>query len=129
MIGRTRSRSPAYCGAFPCKRKRRTKVRLATFCVFIISEIVASSVRLLPQTLLIGDSSVESVVDSTVAGQAEAFTYLTNSTGTVTSISAYVGSNNKFTKLYVGLYTDNGHPNTLLTQGVLSSPKGSAWNN
>jgi hypothetical protein len=80
--------------------------------------------------ILIGDSVVESQVDSDSVGQAEAFQATATGSGSVDSISIYLDSSNAATKLYVGIYSDSsGHPGTLLGQGSSTSLAAGKWNN
>jgi hypothetical protein len=80
-------------------------------------------------TVLLGDQTVESQVDSNTNGQAEAFQTTGNVSGSLSSITFYVNSNSTATELYVGLYADNnGNPGTLLTQGSVATPTAGAWN-
>ena len=81
--------------------------------------------------VLLGDQKVESGNDSDAAGRAEAFRATATGTGTLATLSVYVGSPSASTKLVVGLYSSNGsktHPSTLLAQGSLGAPVKGAWN-
>ena len=79
--------------------------------------------------VLLGDQSIESLADSGVSGQAEAFPFVAGSSGTATSLSVYLDSQNSASNVLVGLYADaNNQPGSLLTQGATSSPAPGGWN-
>jgi hypothetical protein len=78
---------------------------------------------------LLGDTRVESQVDSNTSGQAEAFPVNATSTGSVASLAIYLDRSSTAQQLAVGLYADAaGHPGTLLTQGSTAQPQPGAWN-
>lgn len=80
-------------------------------------------------TLIVGNSALESAVDSNSTGSAEAFLTTAQKTGTVTKIEVYLDATSTATELVAGIYSDNnGHPGTLLGQGKLSTLKSGATN-
>jgi Domain of unknown function (DUF1929)/Bacterial Ig domain/Glyoxal oxidase N-terminus/Viral BACON domain len=82
-----------------------------------------------PLTYLFGDQTIEAANDSNAAGNAEAFTTTSATTGTVRKLTVYVAAGSAATSLIAGLYSDNGgHPGTLLAQGTLAAPVAGAWN-
>lgn len=79
--------------------------------------------------VLLGDQSIESLVDSVDPGQAEAFPFVAGSSGTAGTVSVFVDSRSSASAVLVGLYTDdNGHPGSLLDHGSTPSPVAGAWN-
>jgi hypothetical protein len=81
-----------------------------------------------PQTFLFGSQTVEQSVDQNAAGLAEAFRMTSTTAGTVKTLRIFVATGSAATAVSVGLYTDaNGHPGTLLTQGMLTAPAANAW--
>ncbi|HWH92655.1 MAG TPA: PQQ-binding-like beta-propeller repeat protein [Baekduia sp.] len=99
-------------------------VLLAAMAVALTTTSIASAA-----TIVVGTSGVRPDVDQNAAGSAEAFRTSATASGTVDSMTVYLNTTNKATKLYVGLYTDNnGHPGTLLTQGSKTSPAAGASN-
>ena len=78
---------------------------------------------------LVGDQTLPPSADSNNTGVGQAFSYTATGSGTTSDIELYVNSGTTATKLYLGLYADNGgKPGPLLTPGTLSSPVSSAWN-
>jgi len=81
-----------------------------------------------PPVFLVGDKNVAPVTDSIPQGKAQAFQTQAAVTGWVTGLSVYVDTGPTAIKLVAGLYTDkNGHPGTLLAQGILGSPGSAGW--
>jgi outer membrane protein assembly factor BamB len=79
--------------------------------------------------VLLGTQNVSANKDSNSAGSAEAFSALASSSGTVGSLSVYVNSGSKASKVTIGLYNDSGgKPGSLLTQGTISAPTAGSWN-
>ncbi len=79
-------------------------------------------------TILVGNQTIYSSVDSNTAGHAEAFRATASASGTVTSLSVYVDPSSKATSMVAGLYADKGGtPGNLLAQGQLTHPV-SGWN-
>jgi hypothetical protein len=78
--------------------------------------------------MLFGDQTVESLVDNNKAGMAEAFPFTATTAGQALTLSVYVDSHNKATKLIAGVYSDaSGHPGSLLASGSASSPRSGSW--
>jgi hypothetical protein len=83
-----------------------------------------------PGTILFGNQTIETSVDSNANGKAEAFQTTATATGSLTSITFYLDTSSTASKVYVGLYSNGstGHPQTLLTQGSTTQPIKGAWN-
>jgi len=109
----------------PTKAKRKTKhptSRLTTVSATAASNVTAAS------PMLFGNQSIESLVDNNSAGMAEAFPFTASAGGQATTLSLYVDSHNKATKLIAGIYSNaSGHPGALLTTASWSSPRSGAW--
>jgi hypothetical protein len=102
------------------------KLLALVLAILALSVAAASSAS---AAIIVGTSGVRPTVDQNGAGSAEAFRTPATASGTVDSMSLYVNSTSRATKIYVGLYTDNnGHPGTLLTQGSKTSPTAGATN-
>jgi Bacterial Ig-like domain (group 2) len=81
-----------------------------------------------PQVLL-SETRVESSVDSNAAGTAEAFPVQAVATGQVSSLSLYLDSSNRASTVKVGVYaSSNGHPQALLSSGVIANAVAGQWN-
>ncbi len=79
--------------------------------------------------LLLGNRSLESVVDDNAAGSAEAFPFVAAVGGSALTVSVYVDGHSRASSLAVGLYgAAGGHPGRLLASGSLASPRAGAWN-
>ena len=108
--------------AFPVARIRTASP------FFLLILLVTSAFGQQPQVLL-GDTNVESSVDKSPSGRARAFPVQAAATGQVSSLSVYLDSSNAATTVWVGMYsTHNGHPQTLLSQGLISNPVAGQWN-
>ena len=80
-------------------------------------------------TMLLGDRSIESMVNGLPSGMAESYQMTAATSGTLNSLSAYVDASTSATNLLVGMYSDsNGHPDTLLTSGSTTQFKKATWN-
>jgi outer membrane protein assembly factor BamB len=80
-------------------------------------------------TVLMGDQTVESQLDSNPAGIAEAFQSTAVASGTADSISFYVAPTSSATQMVIGVYSDKGgHPGTLLAQTSTSQLVNGGWN-
>jgi hypothetical protein len=78
---------------------------------------------------LLGNRVIESTVHRNLVGTVEAFAFRADRSGTATSISVYLDERDRATTLFAGLYSSrHGHPQALLTSGVLRSTKPGAWN-
>ena len=92
-------------------------------CLFACSGLAA-------QTVLVGNQTIESNIDSNAKGVAEAFPATASASGQVGSINVYLDPTSVATKVYMGIYADSsGHPGTLLTQGSITQFSLGAWNN
>ena len=81
------------------------------------------------QVILLGDRAVESTVDDNFVGTVEGFAFRARRSGTAASISVYLDTRNRATTVFAGLYSSrHGHPQSLLTSGLLRYPKAGAWN-
>jgi hypothetical protein len=79
--------------------------------------------------VLFGDQTIEATSDTAPAGLADAFRFNDQITGTAASISVYVDSRNRASRLIAGVYSDKrGRPGSLLATGSLSLPAAGAWN-
>ncbi len=80
-------------------------------------------------TLIVGNNTLETAVDSNTEGNAEAFLTTAQKTGTVTKLEVYLDATSTATELVAGIYSDKaGHPGTLLAQGKLSTLQAGATN-
>ena len=78
---------------------------------------------------LLGNSTIAATLDSDSAGEAEAFRATAGTGGTATQMAVYLDASNAATKVILGVFTDaNGHPGTLMTQGVINAPAKGTWN-
>ncbi len=77
----------------------------------------------------LGNTSIESNLDSNTVGRAESFFATATASGTINSISVFLESTSTSTNLVAGLYTNSGgSPGTLLSQGSSSTLINGAWN-
>jgi hypothetical protein len=91
--------------------------------------IAVCTYPLAAQTVLLGDQTIESNLDSTSVGVAEAFPVTATSSGQVNSINFFLDESSGATKIYVGIYSDSsGTPGTLLTQGNTTQLFPGTWN-
>jgi outer membrane protein assembly factor BamB len=83
-----------------------------------------------PSGVLLGDQTVEAVVDFNASGTAEAFPTSASTSGTVGKLSVYLDASSTATTLVAGLYGDSGagHPGALIAQGSSSQLQAGAWN-
>jgi hypothetical protein len=78
---------------------------------------------------LVGNQSVTSNPDSNAPGQAQAYPYVAASSGTLSTLSAYIDTPNQASSAVVGLYSNgSGGPSTLLAACTVAAPKAGAWN-
>jgi hypothetical protein len=81
------------------------------------------------QTVLVGDQTIESNLDSNATGLAEAFPATATASGQVGSINFFLDESSAATKIYVGIYNDaSGKPGSLLTQGSTTQFALGTWN-
>ncbi len=84
---------------------------------------------LIAQTVLAGNQTIGSNLDSTAAGLAEAFPVTATASGQVTSINFFLDESSTATKIYVGIYNNSGaNPGSLLTQGSATQLFPGTWN-
>jgi hypothetical protein len=82
-----------------------------------------------PPVALIGDQSVEGIIDSNPTGSAEAFQATATGTGTVTKVSLYLDASSTTNSVIVGLYSNSGSsPSQLLARGSSTTVQPGAWN-
>ena len=80
-------------------------------------------------SILLGRRVVASSVAASGAGLARAFPFRSRVTGTVSSISVYLGQGSHAGRVRVGLYSSaRGRPASRLTTGAIASAKAGAWN-
>ena len=81
------------------------------------------------QVMLLGEQAIEPMVDDNLAGTVEGFAFRARRSGTAASIKVYLDGRARANTLFAGLYSSrHGHPQSLLTSGLLRSPKAGAWN-
>ncbi|MEQ1636189.1 MAG: LamG-like jellyroll fold domain-containing protein [Methylococcales bacterium] len=79
--------------------------------------------------IVIGNTTIEPLVDHNPQGSAEAFQTVSQNSGVITTLQVYLDTSSTATELVAGIYKDNnGHPGTLVGQGKLSTLKAGAWN-
>ena len=104
------------------------RLQTAFFFLLVLVLLATSAFGQQPRVLL-GDTNVEWSVDKNTSGTAEAFPVRAWATGQVNSLSVYLDSSNSASAVWVGMYTNaNGHPNTLLSTGMISNPRAGKWN-
>ena len=83
-----------------------------------------------PSRVVAGNIAVETAVDSSAKGIAEAFKTKPQNNNVLKSLRIYLDEGSTATELVAGIYDDNsGHPGKLLTQGkVTSGLKAGTWN-
>jgi hypothetical protein len=78
---------------------------------------------------LLGNANIQGTRDYNPAGTAEAFLSPARFSGDLSSLDFYVDSSSTAAKVAVGIYSDRkGHPDVLLTQASIDSPRGGSWN-
>jgi hypothetical protein len=103
------------------KHKRRHK-RIAT-------TVASRAATTISTTTLLGDSAVETRVDSLKAGHAKAFSFQASVSGDGELAHVYVDSHNAARTLTVGLYSNvAGGPGSLLSTGTILNAQAGAWN-
>jgi hypothetical protein len=103
--------------------------RLLSACAIVIglpAVLASSPANAAP---LVGNSAIAATPDSNSAGMAEAFQATASAGGTATQMAVYLDASSTAKSVVLGLFADtNGHPGTLLTQGVIGAPVAGAWN-
>lgn len=79
-------------------------------------------------TVLLGNTAIEPWGYSISAGSSEAFKVKAVGSGSVGAFHIYLGEMNKATSVELGLYTNSNGATSLLANGIIKSPKRSAWN-
>jgi hypothetical protein len=103
--------------------------RLLSICALVIglpAVLASSPANAAP---LVGNPAIAATLDSNSAGRAEAFKATASAGGTAIQMAVYLDASSTATRVVLGLFTDaNGHPGTLVTQGVVGAPVAGAWN-
>ena len=95
----------------------------------LVFVLLLCSTGLSAQTVLVGDQTIESNIDTNAKGLAEAFPATASATGQVGSINFFLDETSTATKIYFGIYKDaSGHPGSLLTQGSTTQFALGTWN-
>jgi hypothetical protein len=95
---------------------------------FSNSAVASATYTIQAATILLGNNAISPVADSNSAGSAEAFPFTATASGTLGTLTVYVGAGNASSQLIVGIYADaSNKPGTLLAQGSIASPKSSTW--
>jgi hypothetical protein len=82
-----------------------------------------------PPQFIMGDKTLEPLIDYKPQGIAQAFQVIPQNTSVVTTVQVYLDAGSTATELVAGVYdSNNGHPGTLVAQGKLSTLKYGAWN-
>ena len=84
-----------------------------------------------PSATLLGDTAIESSLDTNPPGMAEAFEYTATATGVARTLNIYLDRTSASQTIVVGLYAHNsqtGSPGTLIAQGTIASPIAGGWN-
>jgi hypothetical protein len=115
----------AYGSSSPAKARLHTTLSWS-ICLFVL--ITTAVFGQQPQ-VLVGDTRIESSVDNNSSGTAEAFPVQAVATGQVSSLSVYLDSSNSASTVRVGVYTSSkGHPQALLSSGVIANAVAGQWN-
>ncbi|MGZ4603860.1 MAG: BACON domain-containing protein, partial [Kineosporiaceae bacterium] len=110
---------------------RREPAKLAFAFIVALSFALVSGPGLsrAAGTVMLGDQTIETAVDSNPAGAAEAFQTTAVASGNLATLTVYVDAGSTASRLVAGVYTNSsGHPGALLTQGTLNAPTAGAWN-
>ena len=79
--------------------------------------------------ILLGEQALEPTISDNLVGTVDAFAFRAHRSGTAASISVYLVRRTRATTLFAGLYSSShGRPHSLMTSGLLQSPKAGAWN-
>lgn len=104
-------------------------VRLCIASPFFLLILLATSAFGQQPQVLLGKTKVGSSLGESQSGTAKAFPVRAVATGQVDSLSVYLDSSNEAPTVWVGMYTSHhGHPQTLLSKGVISNPISGQWN-
>ncbi len=81
------------------------------------------------QQIILGTQKLQASLDGDNSTQAEAFLVTATSTAQINSLSLFLDGSNRAATVWVGLYSNYyGHPNTLLSQVMISQPLSGKWN-
>jgi RHS repeat-associated protein len=129
LPGRVPVRSSAIVRFFLCSTIRRMTIRRMTILLAALLSVCLCVTELRAQTVLIGDQTIESNLDSNATGLAEAFPATASASGPVGSVNLFLDESSVATKIYVGIYQDaSGKPGSLLTQGSTTQFAPGTWN-
>jgi hypothetical protein len=124
-----KSSSHATSRAENYRTAHRRAVKLARRHRHAVTPAVSPAAATIATTTLIGDSAVETRVDSLRAGHAKAFSLQASTSGTGELVHLYVDSHDSARTLTVGMYSDAaGTPGSLLSTGSISNVQIGAWN-
>jgi hypothetical protein len=119
-------RAPQTKGKGKHRPKKAKKLQTTSRLTSVAASVSPSVTTAAP--MLFGDRTVESTVDNNPAGMAEAFPFTTGTAGQALTLSVYVDSHTKATKMIAGIYSNaNGHPGALLASGSWSAPQIGNW--
>jgi hypothetical protein len=97
------------------------------FC--LVLGLFATSASGQQAQVLLGDTNVENFSGKSPSGIARAFRVQAAATGQVSSLSVYLDRSNRASTVGVGVYANsNGHPQALLSSGVIANAAGGQWN-
>ncbi len=95
----------------------------------IAPTVASRAATTISTTTLLGDSAVETHIDSLRAGHAKAFSFQASVSGSGELVHIYVDSHNAARALTVGLYSNvSGNPGSLLSTGTILNAQAGAWN-
>jgi hypothetical protein len=95
----------------------------------IAPTVASRAAATISTTTLLGDSAVETHIDSLKAGHAKAFSFQASVSGSGELVHVYVDSHNAARTLTVGLYSNvSGNPGSLLSTGTILDAQAGAWN-
>ncbi len=103
--------------------------RLLSVCALVIGLPAVLASAPANAAPLVGNPAIAAALDSNLAGRAEAFQATASAGGEATQMAVYLDASSTATRVVLGVFTDaNGHPGTLVTQGVITAPVAGAWN-
>ena len=114
----------------PCTASGFHQVRLHTaLCFCMMVGLFMTSAYGQQAQVLLGDTRVENLSDRSPSGVARAFPVQALATGQVSSLSVYLDRSNRASTVSVGVYADsNGHPQGLLSSGMIANAVNGRWN-
>lgn len=127
FIRRGRTGTRASIDAVP-SAQRHSCLKIVQFTILLLLLLTWANL-VAAQTVLFGDQTIESNLDSNAVGSAEAFPITATVSGQVTSINFFLDESSTATKVYLGIYSDSsGKPGSLLTQGSTAQLFPGTWN-